>query len=337
MGVIVLKSLVQKVILDILGGDNSPNVPLAAAADALKRDPELQLVCVGDETVIKHHLSKYMSRVEIIHTTTNIGFNEHPTEAIRTKKDSSIVLGLNALRDRADCGGFVSAGSTGAILTGGFMIIGRINGVSRPALSTFLPAMNGRKVLVLDLGANMDCKPQNIVHFAVMADQYLRSLGVENPRIGLLNVGAEEEKGNELTLAAFAQLKKAPINFIGNVEAVNAFDGHVDAVVADGFAGNVLLKTVEGSGALFSHELKRAIGRPHLILGKLIVGPRLLKMKRDLSADGTGGAIFLGLKKTVIKIHGSTSAIAMRNAIFQARDAGVAHLTDNIAVAVAKA
>jgi glycerol-3-phosphate acyltransferase PlsX len=216
-----------------------------------------------------------MPRVEIIHTTVGIGMNEHPASAIRTKPNSSIVLGMEALKAREDCTAFVSAGSTGAVLTGGFMRVGRIPGVSRPALCPILPTVGPRGVMVLDVGANMDCKPINLVHFALMADVYMRAKGVDNPRIGLLNVGTEDEKGNELTHEAFAMLKKMPINFIGNMEARETFGGNYDIVVTDGFAGNVLLKTLEGGGKFFAYKLKRAISGPLALPGKLLLARRL--------------------------------------------------------------
>ena len=315
---------------------------LVGAEIALKSNRDLNLIIVGDEKVITEHLDSYIKqeRVEIIHTTTNIGMNESPTSAIRTKTDSSIVMGLDLLRTREDCTAFISAGSTGAVLTGGFMKVGRIPGVSRPALSPMLPTADRRGVMVSDVGANMDCKPIHLVHFAVMADIYMRSKGIENPRIGLLNVGTEDEKGNELTLEVFSILKKladaGSINFLGNMEARDAFTGRYDIIVTDGFAGNVLLKTLEGSGKLFSHELKRAIGGLGGLFGKLLLAKRLLKMKKSLSEDATGGAIFLGIKKPVIKAHGNSNATAICNAILVGARAGDMNLGDAIEQAIKK-
>ena len=309
----------QKVILDVLGGDNGAESTIKGALLALEKNKDLHLVLVGDKPLDN-------PRVENIHTAVNIGMNEHPTSAIRTKPDSSIVLGFDALRTRDDCTAFVSAGSTGAVLTGAFMKLGRIPGVSRPALCPILPTVDGKGVMVIDCGANMDCKAVNLVHFAVMADIYMKHCGVQSPRIALLNVGTEDEKGNELTHETFEILKKLPLNFLGNMEARDAFSGKYDIIVTDGFAGNVLLKTLEGTGKLFSHELKKAISGPAVLLGKLIIGRRLINMKKRLSEDATGGAIFLGVKKPVIKAHGNSGPVAICNAILYAATAGEMNL-----------
>jgi len=321
----------KKVILDALGGDNGAQSTVPAALMALKQDPNLHLVMIGDENTIPKH-----ERIEVIHTTTNIEMNEHPTVAIRSKPDSSIVLGMKALREREDCAAFVSAGSTGAVLTGAFMKLGRIAGVSRPALAPSLPTANKAGVMVLDCGANMDCKPVNLVHFAVMADIYMRAKGVQNPRIGLLSVGTEDEKGNELTLATFKLLKSLPqLNFLGNMEARDFYTSKYDIIVTDGFAGNVLLKTLEGTGKLFSQELKKAIGGFGALLGKLILAKRLIKMKKGLSEDTAGGAIFLGVKKPVIKAHGNSNPTALCNAILLGARAGQMDLEKDIEKALA--
>ena len=334
-----LSTMNNKVILDILGGDNAPGVTLDGATLALKKDPTLNLVLIGDESKIKAHFdrnSALIKRIEIIHTTTNIEMSEKPTDAIRQKPDSSIVLGMDALKSREDCVAFVSAGSTGAVLTGAFMKVGRIQGVSRPALSAMLPTIDKRGVLVLDLGANMDCKGINLAHFALMADVYMRERGIEKPRIALLSVGTEDEKGNELTHEAFAILKTLPINFVGNMEARDAFSGNYDIIVTDGFAGNVMLKTMEGTGKLFSKSLRRALSCPFLLPAKLMLAPRLLKMKKSLSEDATGGAVFLGIKKPVIKAHGSSNSIAVMNAVLLGARAGNMNLNEKIQSALAQ-
>jgi len=332
----------KKIILDILGGDNGAVVTLQAAKVALEKDSTLNLVLVGDQPVIEKHdvFTKFQSRIEIIHTTTNIEMNEKPTEAIMHKRDSSIVLGMEALRKREDCAAFVSSGSTGAVLTGAFMKVGRIAGVSRPGLACPLRTVDGRDVLVLDLGANMDCKPQNLVHFALMADIYMREQGIDNPRIGLLSVGTEDEKGNELTKETFKLLnelkEKSPggINFVGNMEARDTFSGKYDIVVADGFVGNVLLKTMEGTLKTFGSALKTAMrGFPYCI-GKIILAPRLIKMKKSMTEDSVGGAILLGIKKPVIKSHGSANATALSNAIAMAARTANMNLAEKIETAI---
>jgi len=217
----------------------------------------------------------------------------------------------------------------------------------RPALCTKMPTLSksrkGTKnplhmrqgVHVLDLGANMDSKPENLVQFAVMSDVYLRAIGYESPRIGLLSVGTEDEKGNELTKTALASLKTIDrLNFKGNMEARDTFSGNFDIVVCDGFVGNVLLKTLEGGGKLFSNELKRVISHPLAILGKLILAPHLLKMKKNLSEDAIGGAFMLGLKKPVLKAHGNASQHAFSSAILLAAQIGETNLGDKITEAL---
>jgi len=342
----------KKVIVDILGGDKAPDVTIDGAIQALTRNKSVELVLVGDKDIIEPRIKAagFEGRVEILHTTEAITCHDSPTAAIRQKPNSSIVLGQSALKDRPDCGAFVSAGSTGAVLTAAFMKIGRIEGVSRPALCPILPTKDGRGTMVLDVGANMDCKPINLVHFALMADVYMRAQGRENPRIGLLSVGTEDEKGNELTLGAFKLLKQLSstendrgpgghplVNFLGNAEARDVFSGKYDIIVCDGFAGNVLLKTMEGAGSLFSHELKKAVSGAGALLGKLMLARRLLKMKRSLSEDATGGAIFIGVKKPVIKAHGNSNATAVANAILLGARAGDMDLGEQIKTAIQNA
>ena len=334
-------SITKKVIVDTLGGDHAPQAQVQGAIAALEQNKDLQLVLVGDEgyiaPIVKSLVKDLASRVEIIHTTENIGCNEQPTVAIRQKPNSTIVLGQTALKTREDCGAFVSAGSTGAILTGAFMKVGRIEGVSRPALSPMLPTKDGRGVMVLDVGANMDCKAVNLVHFALMANEYMKAQGRDNPRIGLLSVGTEDEKGNELSLETFAILKKCDgINFMGNVEAREVYSGDYDIIVCDGFVGNVLLKTLEGTGKLFSFKLRQSMGGFVGLLGKLLLGRRLLRMKRELSEDGTGGAIFIGIKKPIVKAHGSSNATAFCNAILYAAKAGQMDLGEKISAVISE-
>jgi glycerol-3-phosphate acyltransferase PlsX len=339
----MIKFDMGKVILDVLGGDNGAASTLDGAIKALKTDSNLTLLLVGDENQINAkfgHLENLKSRIEILHTTVNIEMGEKPTEAIRTKPTASIVLGLDALRKRTDCAAFVSAGSTGAVLTGGFMRVGRLEGGSRPALSCFLPTIDRKSVLLSDTGANVDCKPVNLDHFAVMADVYLKAFGVKNPRIALLSVGTEDEKGNELTHEVFAALKilkdKLGLNFVGNMEARDAVSGKYDAIITDGFAGNVLLKGTEGAAKLFSSELKKAISGATVLPAKLMLANRLLKMKRSLSDDAVGGAIFLGLKKPVFKTHGNATPNVICNTILNANILSNLNLSEKLTAAVAK-
>jgi glycerol-3-phosphate acyltransferase PlsX len=324
----------KKIILDCLGGDNGLASTVPAAKKALELNKDINLVLVGDKEILAAEF-KDNKRVEIIDTKVNIGMNEHPAQAIRTKPDSSIVLGMEALRTRGDCHSIVSAGSTGAVLTGAFMKLGRIAGVSRPALCSKIITADKKGVLVLDLGANMDCKPENLLHFAIMADIYMKENGVQNPRIALLNVGTEDEKGDELRHEAFKLLKESKLNFVGNTEARDFASGKYDIIVADGFSGNIFLKTLEGTAKLFSRELKKAVSGFSVCLGKLILAGRLLKMKKSLSEDAVGGAILLGTKKPVIKAHGNSNPTALCNAILLASKAGDMDLGAKIEKAIA--
>jgi glycerol-3-phosphate acyltransferase PlsX len=333
--------VVKKVILDCLGGDGGQDTAVSGARLALKRDKALNLVLIGNAETLAPALAEYGNRIEIIHSTTNIGMGEQPTVAVRQKPDASIVLGMDALRKRDDCTAILSAGSTGAVLTSSSMKVGRIEGVSRSALTPTLPTMKGTPVIVCDVGANMDCKALNLVHFAQMATVYLQQKGIAKPRIGLLNVGTEDGKGNELTHEAFKALRelhdKGAINFAGNMEAWATFSGDYDAVITDGFAGNVLLKTLEGTCEFISHELKHAISGVSVLLGKLILARRLLKMKRKIAAATKIAAIFLGMKKPVLKVHGGADAQTICNGLLQAAACGDMGLDEKISHAVAGA
>lgn len=310
----------KKVVLDCLGGDNGLPAMLAGAITALEQNPELNLVLVGNAELIKPQVAKFGERVEIVDTKVNIGMDEHPTQAIRTKTDSSLVLGLEQLKNREDCGAFVSAGSTGAVLTGGFMKIGRIAGVSRPALCPFLPTLHdGQEFMLLDCGANMDCTAVQLVQFAVMAHEYKTAMGVANPRIALLNVGAENTKGNEVVKQAYALLSKLSdagiLNFVGNIEADQVLNGDADVVVADGFWGNVLLKSIEGTVKFIFKSLKKVMmsslsGK----LGGVLIGGKLKKFKAE-KMDKTNATVFLGLKKAVVKMHGNADVRKVASAL----------------------
>ncbi len=331
----------KKIVLDCLGGDNGLPAMVGGALVALKQNPELQLVMVGDASVIKPQVEQFGDRVEIIDTKVNIAMDEHPTTAIRTKTDSSLVLGLEQLKTRDDCGAFVSAGSTGAVLTGGFMKIGRIPGVSRPALCPVMPTLiEGQEFMLLDAGANMDCTAVQLVQFAVMADAYKKAMGMEQPRVALLNVGTEETKGNEVVKTAHAMLIKLHnagiINFVGNVEPDQVFKGSVDVVVADGFWGNVLLKTSEGMAKFVFKSLKSIIKSSFSAkIGALFLGRKLKKFKAE-KMDKTNATIFLGLKKSVVKMHGNADARKVTSALQYAMTVVDLDLHQRIEQAIAK-
>ncbi len=311
----------MRIAIDAMGGDHAPQAVLEGVKLVL---PELakdvELVLFGDEAALKagiDGLGITDARVTTVATSEVIGFDEQPTLAIRKKKDSSMVRAIEAVAaGKADC--VLSAGSTGALLTGGTLIIKRLKGVKRPALATVLPTMDGC-VLLLDCGANTDCKSDYLVQFALMGSAYMRGvLGIENPRVGLLNNGTEEEKGNELTKETHALLKTVPVNFTGNCEARDVLGGEFDVVVCDGFDGNVVLKGTEGTAALMMDLLKKGMmSSLRTKVGALLCKPAFKMLKKKLDYTEYGGAPLLGVNGGVIKAHGSSNAKAFRSAILQ--------------------
>lgn len=313
-----------KILLDCYGLDKGFKEFIKAGIKSIKKDENIFITFLGKEEEILEELKDYnynKEQVSVIDAPDEISCNEVPTKAIKEKTNSSLVVGLNNLKD----GGYdalISGGSTGAILTGGFLKIGRIKGVSRPALCPMLPTLNGNKVMLMDCGANVDCKPINLCHFALMSNIYMKEImGIDNPKIALLNNGVEENKGNELTKETYGLLKNMPINFVGNIEAKDFLTGNVDVVLADGFAGNVLLKGSEGATRLVLQKLKAAIKSSFIAkIGALIMKKTFKKLKKELDADGQGGSTLLGLKKILIKVHGSCSYKAIQIAIKQAKE-----------------
>lgn len=313
----------MKLAIDAMGGDFAPDAVLDGVQSVLTElGGDTNLILFGDETALREGLKARSitdSRVSVVPTTEVIGCDEPPTLAVRRKKDSSLVRAVKAVADgEADC--VLSAGSTGALLTGGTLIIRRVAGVKRPALATILPTSTGGAVLLLDCGANTDCKPEYLLQFALMGAAYMRNVaGVEEPRVGLLNNGAEEEKGSELTKAAYQLLKTAPVRFTGNCEARDALSGEFDVVVADGFDGNVLLKGIEGAVSLMMGMLKQGFQSSiRTKLGAALAMPALKTLKKSLDYTEFGGAPLLGVNGGVIKAHGSSNARAFRSAIHQA-------------------
>ena len=330
----------MKIVIDSLGGDYAPDEILLGCQQALTKRQDLGLVITGDQQVIKDKLTLAgadLSRVEIVHAPDVILNTEHPVQAVRNKPESSLVKAFDLLRTREDIDGFVSAGSTGATLTAAVMKLGRIDGVSRPALAPLLPTKTGGQVLLIDCGANMDSKPINLVHFAQMGSEYMSSNGVVNPRVGLLNVGTEEGKGNELTKEAFGLLKDCGVNFVGNIEAREVTSGDVDVVVCDGFAGNVTLKSFEGAALMVVGEVKKAIkGSFWSKVGALFQKKAFKQIKSRLDYNKVGGAPFLGVKKVVIKSHGNSKAGTLCNAILHAVDLVEKNVPAKIKAAIEK-
>ena len=297
----------MKVVIDAFGGDNAPLEIVEGAKLALAKNKELEVILCGKEEEIRKILGNNLDRVEIVDARDVIVNQDHPTQAIRAKKDSSLVRAYDILKEREDVIGLVSAGSTGAVLAGAIMKIGRIKGISRPALAPILPTKKDSDVIIIDGGSNIDCKPINLLHFALMGSAYYSIIyGVESPRVALLNNGSEEGKGNELVKESFPLLKEAPINFIGNKEGGDFMSGDVDVMVTDGFAGNALLKGTEGAVAAVVSILKKSI-KSHFMskIGYVLMKQTFNEFKDRIDVQGKhAGSPLLGCKKLVVKNHG---------------------------------
>lgn len=325
----------MKIVVDIFGGDNSPQALVKGCVDAMKDVQDLCIVMVGDESKINEELKQYAydtARVEIYDAKDVITNDDVPTTAIKTKKESSLVKALELLKSRDDIAGMVSAGSTGAVLTGGIFKVGRLKSVARPALAPILPTKPGGSVCLIDCGANVDCRPEFLTQFALMGSCYMKAVyGIENPRVGLVSVGVEDKKGNELTKAAFQQLKASPIHFVGNMEARDALSGNYDVLVCDGFVGNVLLKSVEGTAGMVMSMLKKAImGSASAKFGSLFMKKAFKRLKTDMDYNTKGGAPFLGVEKIIVKAHGGSNDVAVKAAVLQVVKMAKNHLVENI-------
>ncbi len=306
------------ILLDAMGGDNAPDANIKGAVNAINHI-EAEILLIGNEQIInekvkelygKDKIEDISPRLKIYHTTETIEMEDIPTQAIKRKKDSSMVVGFNLLKEnKGDV--FISAGNSGALLTGATLLVGRIKGIDRPALAGILPAYKSR-LLLIDAGSNTNCKPINILQFAQMSTIYLRNtFGIEKPRIGLLNIGTEETKGNELTKESYKLLKEKSneldINFVGNVEGRDAFSGKIDAIVTDGFTGNIFLKAVEGLGKFVKKSLKDSMKKNILsIIASIPSLPAMKRFAKMVDYKEYGGALFLGVKKPVVKAHGSS-------------------------------
>ena len=320
----------MRILLDAMGGDNAPDANIKGAVKAINQI-DADVVLIGKEEVInsrikdlygKNDIKEISERLSIKNATETIEMVDIPTMAIKHKKDSSMVVGFNMLKnDEGDV--FISAGNSGALLTGATLLVGRIKGIDRPALAGILPAYKGR-LLLIDSGSNTNCKPINLLQFAQMATIYLHNtFGTERPRIGLLNIGTEETKGNELTKESYKLLKEKStelnINFIGNVEGRDAFSGEIDAIVTDGFTGNVFLKAVEGLGKFVKTSLKESLmGSPLSIVATVPALPGIKRFAKTMDYKEYGGALFLGVKKPVVKAHGSSDEKLFEYTIKQA-------------------
>ncbi len=330
----------MKIVVDAFGGDYAPLEIVSGAVKALQVNQDLNVVLVGDKDKITEILQSLVfvsDRLEIIHAPDVIGMDEVPTLAIRTKKTSSIVVAYDYLRQNDDAVALVSAGSTGATLTGAVLKLGRIQNISRPALAPILPTVNDKGVMLLDCGANADCKPENLLDFGIMGAEYMKAMGVKKPKIGLLNIGTEEEKGSEMVKTAHQLLKKSGLNFVGNIEARDVLRGLVDVVVCDGFAGNVCLKTIEGTAEILFGEIKDITKSSFRAkLGALMLKKNLYGMKKKYDYRNFGGAPLLGVKKIVLKCHGNSKSDSVSTTILQAYKLASNHLIEKVSKAVAK-
>lgn len=313
----------MKIIIDAMGGDNAPQAPVEAGAKAAA-ELGVNVVLVGKEDVLKKELSRCSypkDKVEIVNADEVITNHEEPVKAVKTKKNSSLVVAANMLKN-GEGDALLSMGNTGALLSAGLLIVGRIRGILRPALATMLPTEKGPKLL-LDAGANTNCKPENLVQFAVMGSIYMKNImSVSSPKVGLMSIGEEEGKGDDLTKRAFIKLKKAPVDFYGNIEGRDVMKGTTEVMVCDGFVGNVILKTVEGMGSFVGNALKKMFFKSVLTkFGAFCISSGLKEFKNMMDYREYGGAPLLGVKSTVIKGHGSSDAKAVFSAIKQAKKA----------------
>jgi glycerol-3-phosphate acyltransferase PlsX len=314
----------MRIALDAMGGDHAPGKIISGAIKASNLFPDITIILVGKEDVIKRELSEHQyneKQIELLHADEIIGMGETPARAIRSKKDSSIVRGLELVKEKkADA--FISAGNTGAVMAGSLFKIGRIKGLNRPSILINFPSVNGQTI-VMDNGANADCKPENLLEFAIMGQVYARQItGIAEPRVGLLSIGEEKEKGNQLVKEAHELFEKDSriINFIGNVEGRDIFNGNCDLVICDGFVGNVVLKTTEGVASLMFKLLKDALTcNFRAKLGALLLKPYLKVLKDKTDYRQYGGAPLLGINGVVIISHGSSDEVAIMNAIKAAR------------------
>ena len=322
----------MKIIVDAFGGDNAPLEVIKGSAMAVE-NLGVEILLTGDESIIKKTAEENnisLHNIAIIDTKTVIDIHDEPTMVIKEKSDCSMAVGLKALA-AGNGDAFVSAGSTGALVVGATFIVKRLKGIKRAALAPILPSEKGNFML-MDAGANVDCRPEMLVQFAIMGSCYMEKiLGIKEPKVGLVNVGAEDTKGREIELAAYKLLKNAPVNFAGNAEARDIPGGNFDVVVSDGFTGNVVLKLIEGMGSFFSHTLKDILLNGIISkIAALLVMKKLKGFRKKMDYTEQGGAALMGISKPVIKAHGSSNAKAFYNAIRQAKNFSEKKVIDEI-------
>ena len=324
----------MRIIVDTCGGDN-PEQIIKGIAESLQSIDNISIVAIGDKDKINSILENEIfdrERLEIIHTTEEITNDDSPVNAIRAKKDSSLVVSNKLLKENDDIVGLVSAGSTGAVITGACLLLGRIKGVERPTLLTLLPTITGKNVCIVDCGANVDVRASQLMQFAILGNAFMKSaFNIESPKIGLMSVGTEDKKGNVLTKETFELLKESNLNFIGNMEGKTLLSGEVDVVVCDGFVGNVILKTVESATSsaikIFIEYLKKNANEN---TDFSFVKKSVMEFMSDYDFNKSGCAIIIGAKKPIMKVHGSSTSGAVVYACNQLKNMANGGLIDKI-------
>ena len=331
-----------KILVDCFGGDHCPEAPVQGALAALEKNPELHLLLTGDEALLQKELAgkTYDSgRLEIVHAPEVIGCDEKPTDVVRLKRNSSMMKAIILLRDREDIAGMVSVGSTGALVTGALVRLGRIPGIIRPAFCPILPTMDGGLVGICDSGANLTVTPAHLRQFAIMASLYMSQVyDVPKPRVALLNVGKEAEKGDGIRQETYKLLQETDcVDFVGNMESRDLLSGRYHVVVADGFSGNVLVKTTEGTALELLKKIKKDIySRTLYKVGALLMKKMFQEEKAFMNYQNYGGSVLLGTSKVVVKGHGSSNAKAVEKCIEQAYKMETSGLSHQIEAAIAK-
>ncbi|MFB9762265.1 phosphate acyltransferase PlsX [Ectobacillus funiculus] len=326
----------MKIAIDAMGGDHAPKAVVLGAIKAVETFSDIHITLVGKEEEIRKYLTKE-ARISILHTDEVIEATDEPVRAVRRKKNASMVLTAQQVKE-GDADACISAGNTGALMAAGLFVIGRIEGIERPALSPTMPTTDGKGFIMLDVGANVDAKPMHLYQYAVMGSIYAEKVrGISAPRVGLLNVGTEDGKGNELTKQTFDLLKNSSLNFVGNVEARDLLEGAADVVVSDGFTGNIALKALEGAALSVFSLLKKQLTSSFISkLAAAMLKPKLLGLKKQMDYSEYGGAALFGLKAPVIKAHGSSDEHAVFSAIRQTREMVANNMVVTITEAVEK-
>ncbi|KAF6637562.1 phosphate acyltransferase PlsX [Paenibacillus sp. LX16] len=329
----------MRIAIDAMGGDNAPEATVEGALSAAAEWKDTDITLVGDRERIESVLNGRVlpTNLSIRHASETIDAQDEPVKAVRRKKDASMVVAGRMVRE-GEADAMISAGNTGALMTTGLLVVGRMEGIERPALAPMIPTIDDQGILALDLGANMDAKPEHLAQYALMGSLYRQKVhGVTSPRVGLLNVGTEAGKGNELTKLAFPLIEQLPVNFVGNVESRDVLTGNCDVLVCDGFAGNIMLKSLEGTaGAIFSLLKEQFTKSLKTKLAAALIMPELRSLKGKLDYKEHGGAPLLGLSGLVLKSHGSSDGVAVKNAVRQARTALQNRLVESISKEISR-